>query len=112
MLRMKENTMIKKKRTLYECAHARVKGQEIYCRQGYPFILAKADGSLDIRWLAEGHHLSMAVYQHCGDFSSLGMALTEDQRGWLKKEEDKRRKANRKASPGPRLLGKITLPKG
>ena len=49
--------MIKKKRTLYECAHARVKGQEIYCRQGYPLSRDKGDGSLDIQWLAEGHHL-------------------------------------------------------
>ena len=89
--------MIKKKRTLYECAHARVKGQKIYCRQGYPLSRAKADGRLDIRWLAEGRHLSMAVCQHCGDFSRLGMALTEDQRGWLKKGEGKRGKANRKA---------------
>lgn len=89
--------MIKKKRTLYECAHARVKGQEIYCRQGYPLSRDKAEGSLTIQWLAEGHHLSMAVCQHCGDFSRLGMALAEDQRGWLKKEEVKRGKANRKA---------------
>jgi hypothetical protein len=89
--------MIKKKRTLYECAHARVKGQEIYCQRGYPLSRDKGDGSLDIQWLAEGHHLSMAVCQHCGDFSRLGMALAEDQRGWLKKEEVKSGKANRKA---------------
>ena len=89
--------MIKKKRTLYECANARVKGQKIYCRRGYPLSRAKADGRLDIRWLAEGHQLSMAVCQHCGDFSRLGMAMAEDQRGWLKKEEIKRsQKVNQK----------------
>ena len=96
-MKTKENSMIKKKRTLYECTHARVKGQEIYCGQGYPLSRAKADGRLDIHWLAEGHHLTMAVCQHCGDFSRLGMALAEDQRGWLKKGEGKRGKANRKA---------------
>jgi hypothetical protein len=95
-LKTKENSMIKKKRTLYECAHARVKGQDIYCCQGYPLSRDKADGSLTIQWLAEGHHLTMAVCQHCGDFLRLGMALAEDQRGWLKKEEVKHAKCDRK----------------
>ena len=34
-----------KKRTLYECSHARVKGESIYCRKGYKLYLRRATGT-------------------------------------------------------------------
>ena len=34
-----------KKRTLYECSHARVKGDRIYCQKGHQLLKKAADGS-------------------------------------------------------------------
>ncbi|MDO8637012.1 MAG: hypothetical protein Q7R34_12420 [Dehalococcoidia bacterium] len=45
---------MKKKRTLYECSHARVQGRRICCDKGYPLSPQPGDGRLDIRQVAEG----------------------------------------------------------
>ncbi len=74
----------KKKRTLYECSHARVKGKRICCDRGYPLSSQSEDGSLDVQNLAEGKPLAPKVCRQCGDFDSMGSPVPEEERGWLK----------------------------
>jgi hypothetical protein len=40
---------MKKKRTLYECAHARVRNERICCDKEYPLSQTSVDGNLDIQ---------------------------------------------------------------
>ena len=79
--RLKGNTM---KRTLYECSHARVKGKRIYCDRGYLLSAKSGDGSLDIKRLARGDPLALAVCQGCADFDSMGPPVPQEERGWVK----------------------------
>ena len=78
---MKEN----KKRTLYECAYARVKGDVIYCAKGHPFSQRPGNEQIDIARLAEGKQLSYGVCQECVDFERIGPPLPSEERGWLDK---------------------------
>ena len=74
----------KKRRTLYECTHARVGTGRIYCSQKYPLSQASLDGSLDIHHLEEGKQLAPKVCQQCGDFDCMGPPVPEEERGWLR----------------------------
>jgi len=78
-----------KKRTLYECTHARVKGESIYCSKGYPLYLQPGNGHLDISRLARGQRLAFKVCQNCPDFDCIGPPIPPEERGWLKKKEAK-----------------------
>jgi len=78
-----------KKRTLYECAHARVKGDCIYCFKGYRLCLQPGNGHLDISRLARGHRLAFKACQKCSDFDCMGSPVPPEERGWLKKKEAK-----------------------
>ncbi len=78
-----------KKRTLYECSHARVKGESIYCRKGYKLCLRPDNGHLDISRLARGQRLAFKVCQGCPDFDCMGSPVPPEERGWLKKKEAK-----------------------
>jgi len=78
---------MKRKRTLYECAHARIQGRRIYCNRGYPLSLKSGDGGLDIKRLAAGEPLALDICQPCPDFDCLGAPLAEEERGWLKGKE-------------------------
>ena len=73
---------MKKKRTLYECSHARVKDKRIRCCHGHPFSLKSVDGSVDLKRLARGEPLSLNICQACGDFDCIGPPLPEAERGW------------------------------
>ena len=42
-----------KKRTLYECSHARVIGDRIRCRKGYPLMMRTDGDGIDIRRLID-----------------------------------------------------------
>ena len=75
-----------KKRTLYECAHARVKGEGIYCRKGYQLGLRPGNGYLDIMRLARGQRLAFKTCQDCLDFDCMGPPVPPEERGWLKRE--------------------------
>ena len=76
------------KRSLYECLHARVKGDRIYCDKGYRFEgQERQNGSLNIEWLARGKPLVMSVCQKCVDFESVGDPIPAQQRGWLKNRQ-------------------------
>ncbi len=78
---------MKKKKTLYECSQARVKGERIYCNNGYQLSPQPGDGTLDIRHLVEGKPLAPKVCQQCGDFDRMGPPVTEEERGWLNGKE-------------------------
>ena len=78
-----------KKRTLYECAQARVQGVSIYCCKGYPLCLRPGNGHLDISRLARGQRLALKVCQNCPDFDCIGPPVPSEDRGWLKKKEAK-----------------------
>jgi len=75
-----------KKRTLYECSHARVKGESIYCRKGYKLYLPPGNGHLNISQLAKGQRLAFKVCQSCPDFDCMGPPVPPEERGWLKRE--------------------------
>lgn len=73
------------KRDLYRCFHAKVKGNRIYCSKGHPFSLKSSDGGLDVKRLARGDPLALAVCQECPDFDGMGPLIPPEERGWLKK---------------------------
>ena len=74
------------KRTLYECSHARVRGSRIYCDKGHVFSLKSGNGGLDVKRLARGDPLVLAVCQGCPDFDSMGPPIPEEERGWVRKK--------------------------
>jgi hypothetical protein len=76
-----------KKRTLYECFNARVKGKSLYCRKGYTLCLRPGNGHLDISRLARGQRLAFKACQNCPDFDCMGPSVPPEERGWLKKKE-------------------------
>jgi hypothetical protein len=86
----------KTKRTLYECGRAKVKARRIYCSQGMA-LSREGDGSLDIKYLEEGHSLIMAVCQTCTEFCRMGQPVAEKDRGWQKTKEELRGTTVRKA---------------
>ena len=89
---------IKKRRTLYECGHAKVGTGKIYCNQKYPLSQASLDGSLDIRQLAEGKPLAPKICQQCINFDRIGPPVPEEERGWLKVKEGVNHDANHRQS--------------
>jgi len=66
------------KRTLYECFHAKVKGQNIYCEKGRSF-----DTSGLMKRLIRGDTLAIGACQDCLDFESMGPPLVSQDRGWM-----------------------------
>ena len=78
-----------KKRTLYECSHARVKGECVYCFKGYSLFPRSGNGHIDIERLARGKRLAYSVCQNCLDFDCMGPPVPPQERGWLKKKEEK-----------------------
>jgi len=78
-----------KKRTLYECAHARVNSDGIHCRKGYPFCLRPGNGHADLSRLARGQRLAFKACQGCPDFDCMGPPVPPEERGWLKNKETK-----------------------
>ena len=77
------------KRTLYECSHARVKGSRIYCDKGYVFSSKSNNGGLDVKRLARGDPLILAICQECSDFDCMGPPIPEEERGWVRKKKTK-----------------------
>lgn len=78
-----------KKRTLYECAHARVKGDCIYCFKGYSLCIQPGNGHIDVSRLARGQRLAFKACQSCFDYDCMGPPVPPEERGWLKKKEAK-----------------------
>jgi len=69
--------------TLYECFHAKVKGDRIYCAKGYRFLTKSQDGSIGIGRLSSGKQLAFQVCQGCPDFDDMGPPVPAKERGWL-----------------------------
>jgi len=81
-----------KKRTLYECAHARVNGESIHCCKGYPLNPRPGNpgnGHVDVSRLARGQRLAFKACQECLDFDCMGPPVPPEERGWLKKKVTK-----------------------
>ncbi|MFC1980358.1 hypothetical protein ACFLVS_05915 [Chloroflexota bacterium] len=78
-----------KKRTLYECAHARVNGDRIRCRKGHPLLVRTEDNGIDVKRLARGEPLTYNICQKCPDYDCMGPPVLAEERGWLKKKETK-----------------------
>ena len=78
-----------KKRTLYECAHARVNGDRIRCRKGHPLLVRTEDNGIDVKRLARGEPLAYNICQRCPDYDCMGPPVLAEERGWLKKKETK-----------------------
>jgi len=74
-----------KKRTLYECAHARVNGDRIRCRKGHPLLVRTEDNGIDVKRLARGEPLAYNICQRCPDYDCMGPPVPPEERGWLKK---------------------------
>ena len=75
----------KDKRTLYECSHARVRGDLICCSHGHWLVPKSADGSIGIGRLVRGNPLAFQVCQNCPDFDRMGPPVPKEERGWLDK---------------------------
>ena len=73
-----------KKRTLYDCSHARVRERRIYCEKGCSLSPESGDSGMDIRHLEQGEPLAVKVCRQCGDFDSMGPPVPEQERGWLR----------------------------
>ena len=72
-------------RSLYDCYHARVIGDRIYCQKGHPFHEnGRQNGSISLHRLAKGAPLVMSICKECADFESMGEALSPEERGWLR----------------------------
>lgn len=78
-----------KKRTLYDCYHARVNGERIYCAKGYILSAKSGNGHIGIRRLARGEPLALAICQKCADFDSMGPPLPPEERGWIRRKKVK-----------------------
>ena len=69
-----------RKRTLYECSHAKVLGEKIYCDREHPFP-GKGD-VVNILRLKRGEPLAFKVCQDCPDFDEMGPQVNPRERGW------------------------------
>ena len=72
-----------KKRTLYECSYARVRGDRICCSRGNHLLPKSADGCIGIGRLARGNQLAFQVCQNCPDFDRMGPPVPKEERGWF-----------------------------
>jgi hypothetical protein len=72
-----------KKRTLYECSHARVKGDRIYCQKGHRLLKKSEDGSVGIGRLSSGKQLAFQACQDCPDFDEMGSPVSSSEKGWI-----------------------------
>ena len=75
-----------KKRTLYECLHACVRGDRICYREGHRLLSKSEDGSIGIGRLVRGTPLAFQVCQNCPDFNCMGPPVPPEERGWLNKK--------------------------
>jgi hypothetical protein len=67
--------------TLYDCAHARVKGACIYCDKG---VSLSNDGTVNLDMAARGEPLVMPVCQQCEEFELAAEEFIKPiERGWI-----------------------------
>ncbi len=64
------------KRSLYQCSHAKVKGEHVYCEVGN-------DLGYEFYWrLSRGFPLEVAVCQGCLSYKENGDPIDKKDRGW------------------------------
>ena len=68
------------KRTLYQCANAKVLGAEIRCVHRY--LGPGKTGNLSLKRLIRGEELAIGVCQDCSDFDDMGRTPDKKARGW------------------------------
>jgi hypothetical protein len=73
----------KKTRSLYQCSHARVRGERILCCKGHTLLKAMEGNGVDIKRLARGEPLIFRACQDCPDFDSMGPPVPKSERGWV-----------------------------
>jgi len=78
-----------RKRSLYQCCHARVLGDRIYCRRGYRLSPMSKSGHILLNRLARGEALELECCQRCPDFDYMGPPVAPEDRGWLKKKANR-----------------------
>jgi len=82
---------MEKPRSLYQCFHAKVMGDKIYCEKGH-LLTCQNSGCVSIQRLANGQPLEMDICQNCPDYDKMGEPLAKNQRGWNKnKTQEKQR---------------------
>jgi hypothetical protein len=87
------------RRSLYQCAHARVEGSSIRCGRGHCLDVRSVDGGVSARRLAVGAPLELAVCRRCPDFDSMGPPVAREERGWLRRKSRVRNPYGRKGKP-------------
>ena len=80
------------RRTLYECSHAKVKGDCIFCEMGHPLSRKPkpGNGHISIERLAAGEALALVACQRCSDFDCMGPPVPPEERGWNNGENHER----------------------
>ena len=73
------------KRSLYQCANARVKSGRIYCAAGYRLEVRGEDGKIPIQRLIRGAPLVMQPCQTCEKYDEMGPPVPKEKRGWMYK---------------------------
>lgn len=68
-------------RSLFQCSHAKVKGEDIYCAKKHDLSTNKP-GTIHIRQLIRGDPLELRVCQLCADYGWMGPPVPDGQRGW------------------------------
>lgn len=80
------------KRSLYQCAHAKVntEGEYIYCDKGHLFTrpVANIQGRLNIRMLMKGKPLEITTCQTCLDYEEMGPPVPPGERGYFVYDKD------------------------
>lgn len=74
------------KRSLHQCAHAKVYGDEIRCEKGHKLTTRPPLRTLR---LERGEPLEFKVCQDCPEYDEMGGPVAAKDRGWFKKEVKK-----------------------
>lgn len=92
------------KRALYQCFHAKVKGDYIYCAKGHHFVSSRKVGirTLSIDRLVTGAPLVFSMCQGCIDYEPMGGPIPAEERGWTRQgtRETKTKRRNTTWLPG------------
>jgi len=67
------------KRSLYQCFHARVRGDEICCAKGHELVPGMR---MSIQRLIRGTPLELTCCQKCEDYDEMGPPIPKNERGW------------------------------
>lgn len=83
--------MKKSLRQLYQCLHAKVKGDKIACAKGHPLSLLSEDGSIGLIRVWRHQPLEMTICQKCLDYDEMGPPLRREDRGWPVGDDEAKR---------------------